>query len=472
MVQEKESRFAIWATLCAFGLVMGISFLLWLVTSRVERAVQTQPTTTTLASDAALPNVIKKRVSVGAQSLFPEPSEGKSKAVEAIANGEYDSAVTAFNGALSANPNDPEAFIYRNNARIGDDRAYAIAVVAPAGESSEVGMEILRGVAQAQDDINRNGGISGTPIKLVLVNDENDPNVAKAIANSLVKDDSILGVVGHYSSDATLATAPIYEKGQLVSITPVSTAVDLSGVSPYLYRTVPSDSFAAAALAAYMLYYNEDRSAAVFYDSEHDLSSSLKEEFDRFVSAWGGDITAEYDMANGFDANALFDAESQGADTVMIAASPKTLSQSAEVINANEERLPVLGGDELYNRALLAETKANAQALTVAVPWHLLSRDTDQDFVESSRKLWEGDINWRTAAAYDAVMTLAFGLKENASRAGLKDALDSTDFQVDSATGSVDFLPSGDRRQVDRLVQVEPGTRSGAGFDFVPFTLD
>ncbi|MEM9091649.1 MAG: ABC transporter substrate-binding protein [Cyanobacteria bacterium P01_F01_bin.53] len=476
MTQENRSgssRFAIIATLLAFGLVGGISLLLWAITGRVNQPVRLQTQNGSIEADSRISENVRSRVSFGEESLFPDPSDEKKKGVSAIAQGNYGNAITALNASLDDNPNDPETFIYRNNARIGNDRALTIAVIAPAAENSETSLEILRGVAQAQYDINRYGGIDDVPVKLALVNDENDSELAKEIAQTLVQDPSVLGVVGHYSSDVTLATIPVYEQGGLVTVSPVSTAVDLSGISPYLYRTVPTDSFAAAALAAYMLYYEEDRQAAVFYDSTSDLSSSLKDEFNSFVSAWGGKVVADYDLSSAsFDPQSATKAEEDGVDTLMIAASPSSLEQAAKVINQNENRLPVLGGDDLYNRNLLEQVAGNASALVVAVPWHLLSQDSAPEFVSSSRELWQGDVSWRTATAYDAVMSISMGLKGDPSREGLKAALDSTDFSVDSATGPVNFLPSGDRRQVDRLVKVEPGTRSGTGFDFVPFTID
>ncbi|KPQ33936.1 MAG: branched-chain amino acid transport system substrate-binding protein [Phormidesmis priestleyi Ana] len=473
MSQENNNRFALFATLLAIALVGGISLILWAITNRLDRAVELPSQNNNVASSDRLPESVTSRVSAGEEILFPDASDQKQTAIEAIAQGDYASAITTLNAALEDNPNDPEAFIYRSNARIAGETAVTVAVVAPVGEYSNIGLEILRGAAQAQYDINRSGGIDGTPVRLVLVNDENNPEVATEIAQTLVEDPSVLGVVGHYGSDVTLATVPIYEAGELVTITPVSSAVELSGVSPYLYRTVPSDSFAAAALAAYMLYYRDNRQAAVYYDSSNELSSSLKEEFKSFVTAWGGDIVAEYDLSQtSFDPNVQEAAQTQGADTLMLAPSIETLPAAAAVIEFNKRRLPILGSDELYNRTILAETGPDSQALTVAVPWHLLSRDSVTDFVESSRALWEGDVSWRTATTYDAMIAIAAGLQDDLSRAGLKTALDNSNFSVNSATGPINFLPSGDRRQVDRLVLVERGTRSGTGYDFVPFTLD
>lgn len=469
MAQDNNNRFALYATLLALGLVGGISLLLWAITSRVDRSVQVDPSGSVL-SDENLPQALRSRVSAGEKALFDRPSAEKTQGIEAIAQNNYADAITAFNASLAKDPNDPEAFIYRNNARIGDKKARTIAVVVPS-EGIGVSLEMLRGAAQAQYDINRNGGIDGALLRVVIVKDENDVDVAEAISQTLISDEMVLGVVGHYSSDVTLETAPIYAQGKLVTISPVSTAVDLSGISPYLYRTVPSDSFSAAALAAYMVYYREDRNAAIFFDSTSEASRSLKAEFASFVSAWGGDIVAEYDLSvSGFSRDVLLKAEQDSADTLMIASSLNTLDAAVDIINANAGMLPVLGGDELYNRTLLVETRANSQALTLSVPWHLLSRDTDAEFVRSSQDLWKGDVSWRTASTYDAVLAIATGLQGDATREGLKAALDSEDFNLDTASGPLSFLPSGDRRQVDRLVKVEAGTRSGAGYDFIPFT--
>ena len=473
MSRENNSRFAILATLVAFLLVGGISLILWAVTGRLDSAERIPSQSTNVATGNRLPESIRSKVSAGEQVLFPEASEDKTEAVEAIAQGNYANAVTVFNSALEDNPNDPESFIYRSNARIADEEAVTIAVVAPANGNTDIGLEILRGAAQAQSTINRNGGIDGMPLRLVIVDDRNEPEVATAIAQTLVEDNSVVGVVGHYSSDVTLATVPIYEEGELVAITPVSTAVELSGISPYLYRTVPSDSFAAAALAAYAIFYEEDLNVAVYFDAQDELSASLKEEFISFVDAWGGTIVEQYDLSRAnFDPRVQREAQQNGAQALMIAASSNTLESAADVINYNKRRLPILGGDELYNRNILEATGPDSLALTVAVPWHLLARGVDEGFVTASRQTWEGDVSWRTATTYDAVITMAAALDEAPTREGLKQALDSSDFTVESATGPVNFLPSGDRRQVDRLVQVQTGRRSGVGYDFVPFVVD
>jgi branched-chain amino acid transport system substrate-binding protein len=90
--------------------------------------------------------------------------------------------------------------------------------------------------------------------------------------------------------------------------------------------------------------------------------------------------------------------------------------------------------------------------------------------VNNSRQLWQGDVNWRTATAYDATQALIAGIKGESSREGVQQALRSSDFSVPGATNPVRFLPSGDRNQSVQLVVVKPGSRSSFGVDFVPIS--
>jgi branched-chain amino acid transport system substrate-binding protein len=118
--------------------------------------------------------------------------------------------------------------IYLNNAKVPQGNGTKIAVAVPIGGNLNVAKEILRGVAQAQDEINKSGGINGKLMQVAIANDDNNPAIAKQIANGFVKDTSILAVVGHNSSDASLTAAPEYQNGKLVMISPTSDAKNLS----------------------------------------------------------------------------------------------------------------------------------------------------------------------------------------------------------------------------------------------------
>lgn len=409
-------------------------------------------------------------ISFGEQTLSPgAPSPRKENGMKALAQESYDQAIGSFTAALKEQRNDPETLIFLNNARIGQRKSYAIAVVAPVNTDLNGALEIFRGVAQAQTEINRAGGINGTLLRVAIANDDNNPELAKRVATALVENNQILGVVGHFASDASLAAGSVYEAEELVAISPVSTSVKLSGFSNYVFRTVPSDYVAARALADYMLSKLQQKNAAVFFNSQSNYSKSLKSEFVSSVLTRGGQVTAEFDLAeaNFSAAKSIEQAVKQNAEVLMLAATTDSLDRALQVVQLNRKRLDVLGGDDVYTPKTLEIGGDAAAEMVLAVPWHI-NTDPTSPFPQESQKLWGGDVNWRTALAYDATQALFAALRQSPTRAGVQQALSSADFSTTGASGTIRFLPSGDRNASVQLVKIAPGLRSGTGYDFVP----
>lgn len=411
-----------------------------------------------------------QRLSVGEKSLVTSvTSPDKEAGVGAIASGNYAQAVTALEAALQQNRNDPESLIYLNNARIGTQKSLTLAVAVPTTAEADTAQEILRGVAQAQQQINATGGITGVPLRIAIANDDNDPAIATQVAQALVNDTTVLGVIGHFSSDTSLAAAQVYQQSGLVMVSPTSTSTRLSGFGNTIFRTVPSDRFTATTLSRYLINSAKRENAALYFNANSDYSRSLKDEFTTALLSDGGQVVAEINAADpGFNAQAsLQQATQQGADVIVLATNTATLNQALQIIAANQNRLPIAGGDDLYTPKLLQQGGQNATDMVVAVPWILLS-NPNTPFVSTARQLWGGDVNWRTAMAYDAALALVAGLAPNPTRAGLQSTLSGSGFTAQGATGAIRFLPSGDRNQAMQLVKVEPGSRSGFGYDFIP----
>ena len=218
MSQKNETAVLILSLLITIGLAgAGI----WWLTSRgsinlggsslPNQTIPKSPTGNSPQSEQA----IGQRLSAGQKLLIPEQATTtKQTAVQAIASGNYNAAISDLQASLNSNRNDPEALIYLNNARIGDRKSYTIAAAVPIGGDINAALEILRGVAQAQNEINQSGGISGTPLKVVIANDDNNPEIAAQIASALANNSEILGVIGHYGTDTTLAASKIYQQKQ------------------------------------------------------------------------------------------------------------------------------------------------------------------------------------------------------------------------------------------------------------------
>lgn len=466
MSQKKETTILVLALLITLGLV-GVGA--WLFKSVIFDQVSVKPTPD---SSPIKPSVqlVTAPLSFGEKTLIPgKVTPAKQAGVEALAAGKWSEAVTNLQQALKENRNDPETLIYLNNAKIANNKSYTIATSVPLGTDPSGGTEILRGVAQAQNEINAAGGINGVPLKVAIANDNNQEDQAKQIASALVKDPNVLGVVGHWASQVSLAAAPTYNSGKLVAISPISTSVKLSGFSPYIFRTVPSDYIAARALANHMLTKLQLKKAAVFFNSQSAYSQSLKSEFVTAVLLGGGRVLAEFDLSDpSFSAaSSINQARSQGAEALMLAANTSTLDKALQVIQVNRKRLKLLGGDDVYTPTTLEVGGDAAVDMVVAVPWDIDS-NPQSNFVRQSKQLWGAKVNWRTALAYDATRAFIAALQRSPSRSGIQQALSTGNFSTTGASGTIQFLPSGDSNAPVQLVKVVPNMAFSTGYDFVP----
>jgi branched-chain amino acid transport system substrate-binding protein len=398
---------------------------------------------------------LEKRFSLGEHILIKaNATDEKQEGINAFAERDYQDAIANFQASLQQFPNDPETLIYLNNAQVATSNPIKIAVVAPISSDLNLAQEMLRGVAQAQDKFNFQGG----NLQVEIVNDENKPEIATQVANKLVKDRSILALVGHYSSDVSLAAAPIYQQNGLVAISPTSTSVSLAEAGDYIFRTVPSDLLAGTSLAEYFLKKQSKQKAAIFYNSESNYSKSLKDAFSTSLLSNGGEIVAELDVGDSnFNADkAVQQAMNQGAEALVLLINSTTLKQTFEVAEVNDLQIP-----------LLENAAANVTGMVLAVPWHI-EGNTNPEFIQRANSLWKGKVNWRTAMAYDATQSLIAGIKANPSRQGIQQTLSQADFSVTGASGTVKFLPSGDRNQAVQLVEVNVDPNSEFGYSFVP----
>jgi branched-chain amino acid transport system substrate-binding protein len=325
---------------------------------------------------------------------------------------------------------------------------------------------MLRGIASAQARINTQGGINGQKIAIGIVNDDNNPEIARTMADKLVKNSEIIAVIGHNASNASLAAAPVYEKGKLVMVSPTSLASNLSGAGDYIFRLVPKSDTMATFLAEKIVQTAKGKKIAFCYDSNAPDGVSFKDELMASVAKKGGSIVPIVcDVtAPGFNPQkAVNTAISGGAGGLFLTSHIDRIDRAIEIIRANRGRLPLFGNPTLYNIKTLQQGGEDANKLIFVSPWH---PSVNPAFATRMSEQWRGPVSWRTATSYDTLMAIAEGLKRSDSRQGLQSALRSPSFQTDGATGVIRFDPTtGDRIGQPVLLQVQAGP---SGYQFAP----
>lgn len=98
-----------------------------------------------------------------------------------------------------------------------------IGLVAPfEGREREIGYDVIYSARLAVREINEAGGISGTYVALVALDDGGNVTFAEATAQSLIVDPAVVAVLGHWLPETTTAAAPLYHAAALPFVTPDS----------------------------------------------------------------------------------------------------------------------------------------------------------------------------------------------------------------------------------------------------------
>jgi branched-chain amino acid transport system substrate-binding protein len=419
-------------------------------------------------------SIINGRISRGDRTFFPEINNiPRDKGIQAFQQGNYPEATKFFEQAKKANPYDPEVLIYYNNSLSHQKGSpLTLAVVVPVDKSTITTQEVLRGVAQAQNQFNQNKGLNSRLLEIVIANDSNTEK-AKEVAQELIKDSSILGVIGHISSDATNMALQEYEKAKLAVISPTSTSILLN--NPVFFRAVSSDESAGKKLAEYTYKSLKLKKAVIFGNPTNSYSNSIREIFTNQFEKLGGEVVRKplIDLTS-----PTFDAEKEvaksvygdHAEAVMLFSNTQkldiTLKIAKEITKRNEtlktqnsprRELKMLGGDNLYQGDILTNGGKNVEGLIIAVPWF---RETPQakSFAQKSDKQWGGAISWRTATSFDATQALIKALSNNPSRSTVLKGLANVSLTASETSGyPLKFTPEREREGQSILVQIKQG---------------
>jgi ABC-type branched-subunit amino acid transport system substrate-binding protein/tRNA A-37 threonylcarbamoyl transferase component Bud32 len=361
------------------------------------------------------------------------------------------------------NPRNSQALIVLENTKIGSKKSIKIAVVAPISDDLDKAEEMIRGLAQAQWEVNAAGGINGLPIKIILVDDSQDQNTVKKIAQEVANNQDILAIIGHLSSDNSIAASEVYQKEKILMISPTATSTNLTGKGEYIKRSVVNDAIAGGTLARYVSQKLQKKSIAIFYNSQNDYSKSLRQSLINEYMIEKGKIAYEADLSEqNFKAGVMVgQAKTSGADVIMLAADSSTLDKALQVMQANNKRLLLIGGNSLYvNDPILSIGCNDSQGMILAVPWNVKNH-LNSPYVKTASNLFKAEVSWRSKMSYDALSAIISALKKtpNPTRQSLQQTISKSDFSA----------PSGDQevvkfdRQGDRIKPVELVTVTSKG---------
>lgn len=437
-------------------------------------------------------------ISEGEEVLNYSQLFNKKKGTEYFAQCDYQKALLRFKDAWQQDRLDAETLIYLNNALLEANKmqyyTIAVAVSIPKNQSDfndddgdSRAKEMLRGVAQLQTKINlgllndndpflkyfpdqdfiNKKAINGKGLKVVITNDENDELIAQKTASSLSQRPEILGVVGHYPSEMTVATVDIYKDNDLVLISPGSTTSELTKYPRKNFlRTVFSSDQQSPAIAKF-LQEKSIKKVVGFYSEGSPFSESFFNSFKTIFTRppFSGTVVKldEFDLGNNFKAEEAIQElrrqkEEKITETIGLVLFPKAIGDAQgdaiRLIKLNNSQNWVIGSWGLRSSRTLEQINnlQPFQKFVIAVPWDSLT-SPNKNFLKDAKILWTTtSVNAITALSYDATLALTKALEKanTPTRINIREHLKSPDFLVTKgATGTIQFDQNGDRKKLD-----------------------
>jgi ABC-type branched-subunit amino acid transport system substrate-binding protein len=348
----------------------------------------------------------------------------------------YEDAIDLFKTARSGDPTDPLAEIFLNNAKArlrGLPLVIAVVVAYSRNEFHvDASNNVLRGVADCQVKFNDSAGESERLLEVILADDHNNTKYAERLAMDLSKDEDILGIIGHHSSEGTRAALPIYRKESIALVSPTSTSSNIKGEN--FFRTIGSTKEIANTYAMYIKQYMNLDKIIVFYHKNNEYSQTLKDDFEESFKALAGKVVGTFSNLNDprLDIRSEIEEIIEGniAKAVLVISSIESNFAALAIANENSnlgfKRLQLLFSTALPE---LPALKKGRDALEGSLFIHP-DLANESDYVKQAKNRWEAeDINWRVVTGYNATQALieATILSKNPTRKEILKNLEAID---------------------------------------------
>lgn len=190
-------------------------------------------------------------------------------------------------GACSPNPAPTTTTSSQASGTSSTSSATGIAIGIGVAQTSNVallGQEEVAGAKIAEKYFNDNGGINGTPIKLVFQDTGGDEQGAINAFQALITKDKVVGIVGPTLSQQAFGADPIADRAKVPVLGPSNTAKGIPQIGDFIARvSAPVSVVAPTSVKAALKINPQIKKVAVFYAQNDAFNKSETEIFQQTV---------------------------------------------------------------------------------------------------------------------------------------------------------------------------------------------
>ncbi len=343
-----------------------------------------------------------------------------------------------------------------------DENVIKIAVAAPmTGDNAEYGIGFANAAKLMVAEWNEKGGVLGKPVELVIYDDKNNGEEAASIAQQIVADENIVGVIGHFASGVSMAAAPTYEENNLIEISPSASHPDYSSMGDTIFRNNVVISFEAQkGLELIVDYMGKTKVGIVSIKTDWGTSTKdivkdvIAEEYP-FV-----EIVAVEEVLEGIDdyGPVVTKMNDAGAEVLISVAMYGTLAPLTKQYKQVNPDIEVIGFSNSFAQELINLGGESAEGIMFPISFFPGSEDPAiKKFVSEYNSAYGAIPSSLTAQAYDSVGILLTAVEMAGSKE--KDSIKTAMYELNypGVTGDTVFNEDGDSLKVLTAAIVKDG---------------
>jgi branched-chain amino acid transport system substrate-binding protein len=335
------------------------------------------------------------------------------------------------------------------------EKEIKIAVAVPlTGDIASLGQGIRRASILAVEEAVKAGRFSGTKISLVDFDDRSDPKEAVTVANRIISDPAIMGVVGHFNSGCSIPAGAIYAQAGLPMVSPAASNPELTrqqlspnwGRPKTIFRVNTTDDVQGVYGAEFVAGKLKKKRVAIIHDKTA-YGQGVAEEFQKKFVELGGEVIS-------FDGIQVGDKDFKALLTRIKGRNPEVLyfggiyNEGGLLVRQSRElglKALFLAGEANYDPEFLRIAGSSAEGARVTFlgkPPELL--ETAKQFIEKYHIRWPQDeVKAYDHYAYEITNMFLDGLeKAGPDKAKIVDYLRTVKYQ--GVLGETSFDEKGD----------------------------
>lgn len=330
----------------------------------------------------------------------------------------------------------------QNAPAAGGSDPLLIGVSGPlTGNNAQYGAQWKKGFDLALEEINAAGGVKGRQLQYVFEDSQSDPKQSVVVAQKFIADPRVLVELGDFSSPASMAASPIYERAGLVQFGFTNSHPDFTKGGQYTWSNSISQNDAAPLHADYVADLGLKRIAVLHLNT--DWGKTTYELFAQRAKERGVEIVAtEAYLPEEKDfRSALTNVRNSNPDGITLISYYTDAALLTQQIKALGLDVPIVANGSNHSPKFVELGGAAVEGVYLSSNFSPDDpRPEVQQFLEKFRAKYSEESDYFAAHAYDTIKLIAAAIElGGAERTAIRDALGKVKDVPSVVYGTVTF---------------------------------